>query len=140
MGKRLVKRPKLYFNDIGTLCYLVGLRDPDHAARGPMGGTILEAAVLSEITRTLTHRGLRPRVYFWRTTAGTEVDFVVDMGGRLVPIEVKRSGTPRPAMARSLRAFRRDLGERALPGYLVHAGSVALPLGSGVKALPFSRL
>ncbi len=140
VGKRLVKTPKLYFSDVGTLCYLTGLKDPEHAARGPMGGSILDTAVLSELTRTLSHRGLSPRVYFWRTTAGSEVDFVVDVGGKLVPIEVKLSGTPRPAMARSIRVLRKDLGHRAWPGYLVHSGEVDLPLGPGVKALPFTSL
>lgn len=36
-GKRLVKRPKVYFNDTGTLCPLVGLKDAPYAADGPMG-------------------------------------------------------------------------------------------------------
>ena len=31
VGKRLVKTPKVYFSDVGTLCYLVGLKDPIHA-------------------------------------------------------------------------------------------------------------
>jgi len=44
IGKRLVKTPKVYFTDVGTLCYLVGLRDPEHAASGPMGGAIMETA------------------------------------------------------------------------------------------------
>ncbi len=38
IGKRLVKTPKVYFTDTGTLCNLVGLRDPGHAASGPMAG------------------------------------------------------------------------------------------------------
>jgi hypothetical protein len=59
----------------------------------------METAVLSEIVKTLTHRGIDPQVYFWRTITGTEVDFVVETGGKLVPIEVKLSATPRPAMA-----------------------------------------
>ena len=57
----------------------------------------METAVLSEIVKTLTHRGIDPHLYFWRTQAGTEVDFVVDTGAGLVPIEVKLSATPRPA-------------------------------------------
>lgn len=55
VGKRLVKTPRVYFTDVGPLCYLAGLRDPEHAAAGPMGGAILETAMLSEIVRTLTH-------------------------------------------------------------------------------------
>jgi len=140
VGKRLVKTPKVYFTDVGTLCYLTGLKDPEHAASGPLGGAIFETAVLSEIVRTLTHQGIEPRVYFWRTSVGAEVDFVVEDGQRLVPIEVKLSATPRPAMASALRVFQEDLGKKAGPGYVVHPGDVMLPLGSGVRALPFVQL
>ena len=140
VGKRLVKTPKIYFTDVGTLCYLAGLKDPEHAASGPMGGAIMETAVLSEIVKTLTHRGVDPQVYFWRTTAGTEVDIVVEQGQRVVPIEVKLSGTPRPAMASAVKTFQTDMGDKAMPGYVVHPGDVTLPLGHGVRALPFADL
>ncbi len=140
VGKRLVKTPKVYFTDVGTLCYLAGLRDPEHAASGPMGGAIMETAVLSEIVKTLTHHGIDPQVYFWRTIAGTEVDFVVEAGGKLVPIEVKLSATPRPAMASAIKTFQKDFGDKAMPGYVLHPGDIMLPLGSGVTALPFAEL
>ena len=140
VGKRLVKTAKVYFTDVGTLCYLAGLRDPDHAAAGPMGGAIMETAVLSEIVKTLTHRGVDPQVYFWRTSAGTEVDFVIEVGGKLVPVEVKLSATPRPGMASSIRILQKDFEKTALPGYVVHPGAVRLPLGPGVTALPFADL
>ncbi|MCY4427668.1 MAG: ATP-binding protein [Halieaceae bacterium] len=139
-GKRLVKTPKVYFTDVGTLCYLVGLKAPEHAASGPMGGAIMETAVLSEIFKTLTHRGTDPQVYFWRTLSGTEMDFVVETGGKLIPIEVKLSATPRPAMATAIRTFQDHMGDAAMPGYLVHPGDVRLPLGAGVTALPFADL
>jgi len=140
IGKRLVKTPKVYFTDVGTLCYLTGLKDPEHAASGPMGGPLMETAVLAEVVRTLTHRGLEPQVYFWRTSTGTEVDIVVETAGRLVPIEVKLSATPRPAMASSIRTFEEDFGDRAMPGYVVHPGDMRLPLGSNATALPFVEL
>ena len=140
VGKRLVKTPKVYFTDVGTLCHLAGLRDAAHAAAGPMGGAIMETAVLSEIVKSATHRGLAPRVFFWRTRAGTEVDIVVESNRTLVPIEVKLSSTPRPGMATSIRAIQKDLGPEAMPGYVVHPGEVRLPLGPGATALPFSEL
>ena len=140
VGKRLVKTPKVYFTDVGTLCYLAGLKDPEHAASGPMGGAIMETAVLSEIVKTLTHRGIDPQVWFWRTLSGTEVDFVVEAAGRLVPIEVKLSATPRPGMAAAVRTFQGDMKSAAMQGYVVHPGDMRLPLGSGVTALPFADL
>ena len=140
IGKRLVKTPKVYFMDVGTLCYLTGLKDPGHAASGPMGGAIMETAVLSEIVKAITHMGIEPRVYFWRTSAGTEVDIIVETEEKLIPIEVKLSATPRPEMASSIKAFQTPLGDKTLPGYVVHPGDVRLPLGSKVSALPFSAL
>jgi uncharacterized protein len=140
IGKRLVKTPKAYFTDVGTLCYLTGLKDPEHAASGPMGGAIMETAVLSEIVKTLTHRGSDPQLYFWRTSTGAEVDILIETARGLIPIEVKLSATPRPAMASSIKAFQEDFGENAMPGYVVHPGEVRLPLGSNVTALPFPEL
>ncbi len=137
VGKRLVKTPKVYFSDTGTLCHLTGLKDPEHAATGPMGGAIFETAVLAETVKTIIHRGQEPQVYFWRTAAGAEVDIVVAEGGRLIPLEVKLSATPRPAMARNLTAFQKDLKDLAAPGYVVHPGEVRLSLAPGVTALPF---
>ena len=100
----------------------------------------METAVLSELVKTLTHRGLTPRVYFWRTMVGTEVDFVVETDGRLVPIEVKLSATPRPAMANTIRRFQNDMAGAAMPGYVVHPGDLRLPLGPEATALPFTEL
>ena len=139
-GKRLVKTPKVYFTDTGTLCFLTGLRDPRHAAEGPLGGALFETAVLAEICRTTWHRGEEPRIRFWRTSAGAEVDFLVEHRTDLVPIEVKLSATPRPRMAAGIEQLRRDLGDRVRPGYVVHPGTVELPLGRHATALPFARL
>lgn len=141
IGKRLVKTPKVYFLDTGTLCYLSKITRPEHALAGPLGGAVFETAVFTEIFKTCLHRWREPSIYFWRTSAGTEVDFIVEIEGRrLVPIEVKLSATPRTPMAKQIRAFRADFGERALPGFVVHPGDVTLPLGEGITAIPFTGL
>jgi len=140
VGKRLVKTPKVYFTDTGMLCYLVGLKDPVHAAAGPLGGAIFETAVLMEIVKTLVHRGEEPQVYFWRTSTGVEVDIVVSAAAALIPIEVKLSSTPRPVMADAIRVFQQSLGKKSAPGYVIHPGDARIPLGPGVAALPFGDL
>ena len=140
VGKRLVKTPKVYFTDTGMLCYLAGLKDQDHAAAGPLGGAIFETAVLLEIVKAFVSRGEEPQIHFWRTSAGVEVDLVVEAGGKLIPIEVKLSATPHPAMASGIRAFQEDLGEMAGPGFVIHPGDVRLPLAPNVVALPFAEL
>jgi predicted AAA+ superfamily ATPase len=140
VGKRLVKTPKVYFTDTGTLCHLAGLKEAQHAAAGPMGGAIMETAVFSEIYKSLVHQGLDPQIHFWRTRAGSEVDFLVEHGSRLVPVEVKCSSTPRPAMAAVMASLRTDLPGEIDSGYLVHPGGTTLPLGGGTVAMPFGKL
>ncbi len=140
IGKRLVKTPKVYMADTGTLCHLMGLGDPEHAARGPMAGPIMETAVVGEIVKRFLHRGIEPRLFFWRTSLGEEVDLVVETEGRLIPIEVKLSATPDPRMAGPITRFSRDFAGSVLPGYCIHPGKVRLPLGGGVTALPFLDL
>jgi hypothetical protein len=140
IGKRLVKTPKVYFSDTGMLCWLLGISNPDHARQGPSAGGIMESLVVSEVYKAMLHMGIPPRIHFWRTSAGSEVDLVVEFAGKLVPLEIKLSATPRPEMAASIRTFQHDLGEMALPGYVIHPGDAILPLGGGVTALPFSAL
>ena len=140
VGKRLVKTSKVYFADVGTLCYLVGLRDAAHAAAGPMGGAIMETAVVNEVVRTMTHRGQEPRLYFWRTAKGSEVDLLVDTGVGLIPLEIKLSTTPAARMAAGIDALRRDLGERVQKGYVVHPGEARLPITPNAVAWPFGDL
>jgi hypothetical protein len=140
IGKRLVKSPKIYFTDLGTLCYLAGLKDPEHAAKGPMGGVLFETAVLMEIVKTTLNRGLEPQVYFWRTAAGVEVDIIVESEGQLIPLEVKLSATPRPAMAEGIKIFQQDFAPKASSGFVVTPGNVRLPLGQKISAIPFLEL
>jgi predicted AAA+ superfamily ATPase len=140
IGKRLIKSPKVYFVDSGVLCYLVGLRDIEHAAAGPMGGAIFENLVISDLFKIYMHRGEEPALYYWRTVAGAEVDLVVETQTGLIPLEIKQSETPRPEMAKELLVFQRDFKEKAKPGYVIHPGKMTLPLGQGVITLPLSKL
>jgi predicted AAA+ superfamily ATPase len=140
VGKRLVKTPRIYFADTGTLCRLVGLADADHLRDGPMAGAVMENAVVMEILKSVDHRGERPRLSFFRTSDGHEVDLVLELGERLVPVEVKATATPLPRMGDDIRLFRALAGEAVAPGYVVHSGDVTSPLGEGVSALPFAGL
>jgi len=144
LNKRLVKTPKVYFTDTGTLCHLVGLRDAEHAAVGPMAGAVLETAVIGELLKAALHRGETARLHFWRTATGVEVDVLAQKwesgAEQLVPLEVRTSATVSAQMARGIRGLRADLGGLVAPGYVVFLGDRRLPLGDDVTSLPLSEL
>ena len=125
---------------MGQLCYLVRLREIEHASAGPMGGAIFENLVVSDLYKNFIHRGEEPSMYFWRTAAGAEVDGVLDTQNALTPLEIKLSETPRPKMAREHVGFQHDFVEKARPGYVIHPGKMLLPLGKGVTTLPLINL
>jgi len=135
-----VKAPKVYFTDTGLLCYLVGLRDIEHAASGPMGGAIIENLVVAEFLKIYIHRGEEPTLYYWRTAAGSEVDIVIETQEQLVSIKIKLSETPRLEMAKEIVNFQKDFEGKADLGYVIHPGSKTLPLGKGVVTLPLANL
>lgn len=91
-------------------------------------------------TRRLPPGGEEPRIYFWRTSAGVEVDLLVETAATLCPVEIKLSSTPLPPMAAGIRTLREDFEGKAGPGFPVHAGDVRLPLGGRVTAIQFSEL
>ena len=82
----------------------------------------------------------RAEVFYWRTTAGAEVDFVIEAGGRLLPIEVKATARPRFRDARHLLAFAAEYGSAARAGLLLHTGDEVRWVAPGVLAAPWWRV
>lgn len=140
LGKRLVKHPKVYFLDTGLACFLVGLHDEAAVLDGPMGGPLVETAVVVEFVKALAHRGEPPALWFWRASDGLEVDLLLERGGRLHPIEIKSTATPRPAHAEGLRRWRERAGTRAADGLLVADVPGSHALIPGVRVVPWDGL
>lgn len=130
--KRLIKSPKLYWADTGVALHLSETAEPN--------GAHLENLVLNDLLAWRDARLDRAEVLYWRTAVGEEVDFVVEAGGRLLPIEVKAAGRPRLADVVHLRAFRAEYGKRARAGLLLHSGSITEWLAPDVLAAPWWRV
>lgn len=130
--KRLIKAPKLYWGDTGLALHLAGGAEPE--------GAHLENLVLHDLLAWRDARVDRADFFYWRTAAGEEVDLVIEVGGRLVPIEMKATGRPRLADAAHLRAFRAEYGKKSRAGLLLHSGSMLEWLTPDVLAAPWWRV
>ncbi len=119
-NKRLVKTPKLYFLDAGLLCHALGLRRPEDVRLHPLRGAIFETFVVGEIYKTFLHHGQPAPLYFWRDSAGHEVDAVLDLGTRRIPVEVKAGQTLAGDVFRGLDYYLDLAGGGA--GILVYGG------------------
>lgn len=127
--KRLIKAPKLYWCDTGLALHLAGAPEPT--------GPHLENLVFQELRSWAAASSRRPALFFWRTTVGEEVDFVIEADRRLLPVEVKATAHPRLRDARGLLAFRDAYGESARRGLLLHTGDELRWLSGEVLAVPW---
>ena len=92
--KRLVKTPKLYFYDTGLVCHLTRWSSAETLEAGAMSGAILENYVVSEIAKTYLNCGMEPYLYYYRDKDAKEIDLVLEQGGVLNPIEIKKTANP----------------------------------------------
>ena len=126
--KELVKRPRVYFLDTGMRNAVTGRFEAE------LEGGLFENYVLCELLKL----GFSPR--FWRTKAGAEVDFVVETGAGIVPVEVKLQ-TPPDRITRGLRSFIRTYrpAQALVVRYRGEAGSLDIE-GCRVDFIPVTGL
>lgn len=130
--KRLIKAPKIYWGDTGIALHLAGMDEP--------AGAHLENLVLQDLLAWRDARLERVELGYWRTAVGEEVDFVIEAGDKLLPIEVKATSRPRLAEAAHLRTFRQEYGKKSRPGLLLHTGSSLEWLAPDVLAAPWWKV
>ena len=87
--KRIVKRPKIYFNDTGLACYLAGLNDPKVLQNSIFKGRFVETYIINEIRKSYFNNGVKPNFYYYRDNNQNEIDLVVLKEGTLHFIECK---------------------------------------------------
>jgi predicted AAA+ superfamily ATPase len=144
LRKRLTKSPKLFFCDVGLVCYLLGIRD-DHALRDhPLRGAIFECWAATEILKARAHRGLEGALHYFRDHRGREVNLVLDTGGTLTAVEMKSGETiPSDAFA-ALVGFQKTVAAAPKPvpetrSVLVHGGDARQQREAGL-ALPWTQI
>ena len=93
--KRTVKTPKLYFLDTGLAAYLTRWNTPDVLKNGAMAGAFFETFVVGEVIKSYSNKGILDiPIYFYRDRDGNEIDLLIEDGGVLYPIEIKKHADP----------------------------------------------
>lgn len=134
IGKRLVKRPKVYFRDTGLLHALMSVRsDRDLASHNKLGAS-WEGFALECAARAIGKRNVE--LNFWATHSGAEVDLFWQEHGKNWAIEVKYADAPRktPSMASAVQ----DLDLEHL--WVVYPGDKTYPLEKNITVLPITKI
>ncbi len=89
IAKRIVKRPKIYFNDTGLACYLMGITSGDVLKSGIYSGRLVETYIINELRKSYINNGVEPFFYYYRDNNGNEIDLVIIQNGVLHRVECK---------------------------------------------------
>jgi len=138
--RRLVSHPKFYLFDTGVYRAI--------RPKGPLDspeeieGVALETLVFQELSAVNELHQLGYELYYWRTSNGQEVDFVLYGESGLIGIEVKRAAKIRTKELRGLKAFAKDYPMASL--YMFYGGDkklyidniTLLPIETALSGLP----
>ena len=136
-NKRIIKQPKLYFFDTGLVSYLLGIESAKDVKRHFARGALFENYVAIELLKNRYNRGKESNLYFWRDSHGAEVDFIIDSGANLLPIEVKSSETLEISLFKGINYWQKI--SNTDNGYLVYAGDKSQNR-SNVKIIPWNQV
>lgn len=134
LGKRLVKAPKVYVRDSGLVHALLDVPDQEALLSHPVVGGSWEGFCIEQV---LSCAPPRVQGFFYRTSAGAEIDLLLQWpGGELWAVEIKRSLAPK--LERGFHVACADL--MPVRKIVVYPGAESFPMGQDVQAMPLAQL
>ncbi len=139
ISKRLVKSPKLYFNDPGLACFLLDIESPRQLERDKMRGAIFENYVVMEVIKYRYNRGYMNGVYFYRDSNQNEVDILLKEEGEITAIEVKSSMTYHSSFEDSIKRLSEWIKTPVTNKIIVYTGDFE-NTASNIKIINYRHL
>jgi hypothetical protein len=133
-GKRLVRSPKVFVRDSGLVHALLGIEDHGELAGHPVVGASWEGFVIENLLAAAPDRAAAS---FYRTSAGAEIDLVLDLPRRgRWAIEIKRGLAPKLEKGFHLACDDLKPARRCV----VYSGNDSYALGTGIEAVSLQHL
>lgn len=142
LGKRLIKAPKVYINDMNLISYLLKIDLDNLPQENPkLFGHVLENFVGVELAKQITFSKTRCSLYHYRTSSNQEIDFILEgPQNHVVGVEVKSNSKVSARDFKHLEALKNDLGQKFRRGFVLYQGNDVVPFGEDMWAVPVSSL
>ncbi len=133
--KRLVRSPKVYVRDSGLVHALLGIRTQEELLGHPIVGPSWEGMLIENILSSLP---AAVRSWFYRTSAGAEIDLVLEFGPKSIwAIEIKRS-ISNPVPSKGFYIACADL--KATRQIVLYPGKESYRINPRVEVMPWDQL
>lgn len=129
IGKRFIKSPKIFFPDVGLNKVILG--DTTISS-----GASYETWVFFELIKWKQLQPIEPDIFFYRTSGGLEIDFLLRGNGIILPIEVKASDRVSYADGRSLEHFIAEHNKTSPCGIIIYRGKELYEIRKNIWAVP----
>ncbi len=133
--KKLTKSPKFLFFDLGVA--RIASREAWPPSRDRLG-QIFENFIGTELIRTIRNRIPRAKLSFWRDPDGPEVDFLLEIGKSLIPIEVKYTDKPSTKDTVHLQTFLKE-HPQSKQGFLICNAQRPEKISHQIMAMPYKE-
>ncbi|GMT45422.1 MAG: ATPase [bacterium] len=121
-NKRIIKSSKIYFYDTGVACNLLNIRNPSDLSFHYLRGGIFEGFILSEFKKYMLNHKIPGEIYFFRDSAGNEVDAIIEANGKFIPVEIKAGKTIKPEFFKGLLYLKNLLKLTELQDFVIYGG------------------
>ena len=135
ISKRFVKMPKTYFVDTGVLAHLLGVNSIQEFNSSQYKGLLLETFVYMELYKHINYSKLSAQLYYYRTTDGKEIDFIIEHKNQIIAIEVKSSTQVDKLDFKHIIDLQNNEAKFSL-GLVFYLGDKLLPFGNNIYACP----
>ncbi len=144
-GKRIVKRPKVYFYDTGLVCFLTGINSLDILKKGPLDGPVFENYIISEIKKHVIHTASNSHMYYFRSNLGVEVDLILENHDKstISFVEIKSGQTAKYEMIKNMRTLmdkEKTNSSFKTKGYLIYRGKESAGFSKDIQCLNHTDL
>jgi len=123
ISKRLIKTPKVYFHDVGFLCFLLGIENTKQLKSHPLRGNIFENFVIIEFLKSRFNQAKAGNLYFFRDRTGNEIDIVAEAGNSLIPVEIKSAQTWSKDFYKGIDFFKDVFGNSVKKSFVIYGGN-----------------
>ena len=156
---RAIKSPKIYFRDTGLACYLMRWLTPETAKNGYMAGNLFETFVINELIKSFSNAGEKYdfSIFYYKrkdkikkrikTDNGIvveeeegEIDFIIQEGDKLYPIEIKETESPNSSMANIFDVLDKDVDKHRGTGVILCTFPEKLYLRDNLVCLPIEYI
>jgi len=129
---------KIYFYDTGLLCTLLGIQNAQQLNYHPLYGNLFENFIVGELMKYSYNHGKSDNLYFWRDNTGHEIDIIVEISGKLYPIEIKSGKTITEEFFRGLTFWHKISGEKG--GAIIFAGETGQRRSNDILIVPWNKI